>query len=112
MKLTLSSRLMVGQQNLDLFIGVRVPARQHIFFLDIHPQRTYYEFMAKINTRRSEVSTTKKITILSIIAAVTILITAFIANGSDFEDAWLYIVALWAVLIPAFEVYSKKKYKK
>lgn len=47
--------------------------------------------------------------IVSIIVAITILATAYIANGSDYENAWFYILAVWLVISPAWENYSKKK---
>ncbi len=47
--------------------------------------------------------------LLSVIVAAAILITAYVANGSEYEDAWLYILALWLVLSPALDFYFKKK---
>ena len=46
--------------------------------------------------------------IMSVIVAIAILATAYIANGSEYETAWLYIVALWLVILPAWEIYSKR----
>ncbi len=47
--------------------------------------------------------------LLSVIVATAILITAYVANGSEYEDAWLYILAFWLVLSPALDLYFKKK---
>jgi Zn-dependent protease with chaperone function len=46
--------------------------------------------------------------LLSIIAAVTILAATWFMNGSEYEDAWLYLTAFWIVIIPLYNAYSKK----
>ncbi len=51
----------------------------------------------------------RRIVIISVIAALTILAAAWWLNGSEYDDAWLYITAAWIVIIPVFELYSKKK---
>lgn len=50
--------------------------------------------------------------ILALIAALTILVVAFVANGSEYEHAWLYITAVYFVLMGAWEMYTHKGGKK
>jgi hypothetical protein len=40
--------------------------------------------------------------------AVAILAATWFANGSESEDAWLYLTALGIALIPVFEMFYKK----
>ena len=51
--------------------------------------------------------------LVNIISVATILILCFVwwINGAELEDAWLYIVGIAIVLIPAFENYFKKSDK-
>ncbi len=44
--------------------------------------------------------------IIALIFAVAILGTTFIANGSEYEDAWLYIVALYFVVNGIWMTYA------
>lgn len=53
-------------------------------------------------------ATKKRVIILSAIAGVSILLVVFVANGSQYEDAWLYLTGLWIVLIPLFELSTQK----
>jgi hypothetical protein len=46
--------------------------------------------------------------ILISVVAVAILATTWFANGSESEDAWLYISAIGIALIPVFEMFYKK----
>jgi hypothetical protein len=47
--------------------------------------------------------------ILAMIGAVAILITVWVANGSEYEDAWFYVFSIWLVLYAAIEAYSQWK---
>ncbi len=45
--------------------------------------------------------------IISLIGALGIIITAWWANGTEYNDtAWLYAFCIWLILYSAFEVYS------
>ena len=50
--------------------------------------------------------------IMSVIAAIAILATAYLAKGSEYENAWLYIFVIWSFLFAAFEVYYNYKKNK
>lgn len=50
------------------------------------------------------------VTIISLVAIVVICIVWWV-NGAQLEDAWLYVSSIVVVIIPAFEVYLKKKNK-
>ena len=41
--------------------------------------------------------------IMSVIAAITMLATAYLAKGSEYENAWLYVFVIWSFLFAAFE---------
>jgi hypothetical protein len=45
----------------------------------------------------------------AMIGAVAILITAWMVNGSQREDAWLYVFCIWLVLYGAMEAYFQWK---
>jgi ABC-type polysaccharide/polyol phosphate export permease len=47
--------------------------------------------------------------ILALISALAIIGTALIADGTEYENAWLYVFCIWFILFLAFEVYSRKK---
>lgn len=47
----------------------------------------------------------------SAVVAIAILATAWFANGSEYEDAWLYIFCVWLVVSPLLDLYFKKKDK-
>ena len=50
--------------------------------------------------------------IMSVIAAIAILATAYLAKGSEYENAWLYVFVIWSFLFAAFEVYYNYKKNK
>jgi hypothetical protein len=43
--------------------------------------------------------------------ALVILVATFIANGSESEDAWLYIICVWLVIYSTYISYSQIKDK-
>jgi hypothetical protein len=47
--------------------------------------------------------------IISVITAIAILASAYLAKGSEYENAWLIILAVGSVLASVFELYSKTK---
>lgn len=49
--------------------------------------------------------------IIGIITAIAIIVTAYLLKGTEYENAWFYILAIGLVLITAFELYSKNKDK-
>jgi hypothetical protein len=49
--------------------------------------------------------------LLSIIGALSIIVAAFVLRDTTYEDAWLYITAVWIVFIPACELYTFTKDK-
>ena len=56
-------------------------------------------------------SLSKQSLIMTIVAIVglAILITVYITNGSEREDAWLYIFSAWLVISPAIDLFFKKR---
>ncbi len=48
-------------------------------------------------------------TITSILAATAILATAWMLQGTEHENAWIYVTAVSVVAIIASGTYSKKK---
>ncbi len=50
--------------------------------------------------------------IMSVISAITIVATAYLAKGSEYENAWLYVFVIWSFLFAAFEVYYNYKKNK
>jgi hypothetical protein len=48
---------------------------------------------------------------IAFVGAIAIIVTAFIANGSEREDAWLYVLSILLVVMAAYEVYSNRKGK-
>lgn len=49
--------------------------------------------------------------IIYVITAVVIVASAPLLKGTEYENAWLYILALGFVLVGIFELYSKRKDK-
>lgn len=49
--------------------------------------------------------------IISIITAIAILATAYVAKDTVYENAWLYVLAVGSVLASAFELYVKNREK-
>lgn len=47
--------------------------------------------------------------IISLITAIAILATAWLAKGTAYENAWLFILAVGSIITAFFEWYSKKK---
>ncbi len=45
----------------------------------------------------------------AMVGAVAILITAWVVNGSEREDAWLYVFSIWLVFYAAIEAYFQWK---
>lgn len=43
--------------------------------------------------------------------ALVIIIGAFIVNGSEKEDLWIYITSLWLILYSAVEAFQALKKK-
>ena len=52
-----------------------------------------------------------KLIIISVIVALVIIAAAWWLNGSEYEDAWLYITAVWIIVLPLYELIFKKKDK-
>ena len=50
--------------------------------------------------------------IMSVIAAITMLATAYLTKGSEYENAWLYVFVIWSFLFAAFEAYDNHKKNK
>lgn len=51
------------------------------------------------------------ISIIIAIVGTAILVTVWVANGTESDDAWLYITAILLVLYSAFSAHPKKKDK-
>ncbi len=47
-------------------------------------------------------------TIISVLATA-VLIFVWLINGAELEDAWLYIVGITIVILPALESYFKQR---
>ncbi len=45
--------------------------------------------------------------IISSIIFIGILVTVYIINGSDRQDAWLYIFAIGLVVMSSYEAFTK-----
>jgi len=54
---------------------------------------------------------TTKLLIWSVVAAISILAAALLAKGTTYENAWLYVFTAWIIILPAIELYLKKKQK-
>lgn len=48
-------------------------------------------------------------TSFAIVGALAVLIAAWITNGSEREDLWLYIFSVWLVLYGGLEAYFQWK---
>lgn len=53
----------------------------------------------------------RAIVIAIVVGALAILITTFVANGSEREDAWLYVTAGVVALLPLVTVRARPKHK-
>lgn len=52
------------------------------------------------------------IVIGALVGSAAILVTAYVANGSEREDAWLYVLSGMFVLWAAYELYTGLKNRK
>jgi len=50
--------------------------------------------------------------IMSVIAAITMITTAYITKGSEYENAFLYIFIVWSFLFAVFEGHDNYKKNK
>lgn len=50
-------------------------------------------------------------TIIYVITAIAIVVSALLLKDTEYENAWLYILALGFVLVGIFELYSIRKDK-
>jgi hypothetical protein len=50
--------------------------------------------------------------IIALITALAILVCAYLFRGTQYENAWLYILVAGSILTAAFEVCLKKTEKK
>lgn len=46
--------------------------------------------------------------ILSVIGAIAIIVTALLAKGTAYENAWLYIVCVQVALLPLWDTYVRR----
>jgi hypothetical protein len=47
--------------------------------------------------------------LLSIVTAVAIIVTAWLTKGTEHENAWLYVLVVYAALSAALEIYLARK---
>lgn len=47
--------------------------------------------------------------IIWIMAALTILASAYVGKGTAYENAFFYVLAFWMVVLAVFELYVKKQ---
>ena len=48
-------------------------------------------------------------TVIFAIIAIVFLVATYVINGSEKEDAWLYIFSIWLVIYSAIIAFPKKK---
>jgi hypothetical protein len=46
---------------------------------------------------------------LGIITAIAIIVTALLTKGTEHENAWLYILGVYAILSAALEIYLSRR---
>ncbi len=49
--------------------------------------------------------------IISLIAAIAMIATAYFGKGTAYENTWLYIIGVLPIVLTAWEMYVKKKRK-
>ena len=49
--------------------------------------------------------------VLSLIASIAIIASAWIFKGTEHENVWLYITCVWIVVLPLLDPVLKKKGK-
>ena len=47
--------------------------------------------------------------VLSVIAAMIIIVAAWTLKGTEYENAWLYISCIWITFFPIIDLFFKKK---
>jgi hypothetical protein len=60
----------------------------------------------------TSLTNTSRIIVFSIIGALIIVGAAWLAKGSESNDAWLYVFSIWMILFSAFQVRTSVKSSK